>query len=336
MTDLTAPHEHVFLGKGHERNERRTWIVVAITSTMMVVEIVAGTLFGSMALLADGWHMSTHAGVLLIAGLAYLYARRHARGDRFSFGTGKVGDLAGFTSALLLLVVALTLGWESMLRLFSPVQIDFQQAAAVAAIGLVVNLVSAWLLHQGGGHGHDHGHGHSHGNGDHSHHDHGGHGHAAHEHAAHAHAAHAHDGAHAHDNNLRGAYLHVLTDALTSVLAIVALLLGAWLGWAWLDPAIGIVAALVIARWSWSLLRDAGRVLVDYTPKTLRDEIRAAMETSGDEVTDLHVWQLGPGHHGAIVSLRSANAMPLALYRAKLSHIEALSHVTIEIDRRAA
>lgn len=316
MTALTSPHEHVFLGENHARNERRTWLVIGLTATMMVAEIVAGTLFGSMALLADGWHMATHAGAMLIAALAYLYARRQARSDRFTFGTGKVGELAGFASALLLAVIAVLIGWESAMRLYAPVRIDFQQAVTVASIGLVVNLVSAWLLHQGGHthHGHDHVHPHD-----------GTHGHE-----------HAHPHGELQDNNLRGAYLHVLADALTSVLAIAALLLGGMLGWAWLDPAIGVVGALVIARWSWGLLRDSGRVLLDHAPNDggLASEIRAAMEAGGDEVTDLHVWQLGPGHHGVIVSVRSANLLPLALYRAKLSHLPGISHLTIELDRK--
>lgn len=316
MTALTSPHEHVFLGENHARNERRTWLVIGLTATMMVAEIVAGTLFGSMALLADGWHMATHAGAMLIAALAYLYARRQARSDRFTFGTGKVGELAGFASALLLAVIAVLIGWESAMRLYAPVRIDFQQAVTVASIGLVVNLVSAWLLHQGGHthHGHDHVHPHD-----------GTHGHE-----------HAHPHGELQDNNLRGAYLHVLADALTSVLAIAALLLGGMLGWAWLDPAIGVVGALVIARWSWGLLRDSGRVLLDHAPNDggLASEIRAAMETGDDEVTDLHVWQLGPGHHGVIVSVRSANLLPLALYRAKLSHLPSISHLTIELDRK--
>ncbi len=320
MTDLTAPHPHLFLSTSHSRNERRTWIVIALTTTMMVAEIVAGTVFGSMALLADGWHMATHAGAMLIAALAYLYARRRAADDRYSFGTGKVGDLAGFASALLLAVVAILIGWESMLRFYAPIRIDFAQATLVAVIGLTVNLVSAWLLRDD----HDHHHGHHH----HHHHDHD-HDHDDHDHHEHHHTT-------GRDNNLRGAYLHVLADAVTSVLAIAALLLGALLGWSWLDPAIGVLGALVIARWSWGLMRDTGRVLVDYAPLSLRDEIKAAMETSGDQIADLHVWQLGPGHHGAIISLRTANALPLALYRAKLSHIDALSHVTIEIDRKAA
>ena len=202
-------HDHVFLGDAHERNERRTWFVIALTATMMVAEIVAGTIFGSMALVADGWHMATHAAAMLIAALAYLYARKNAHNPRFTFGTGKMGDLAGFASAIVLALVALMIGWESFLRLRAPVPIDFPQAIAVAVIGLAVNLASAWLLKDD--HHHHHGHDH-HGHGHHGHDDHGDH-----------HTDHAHNH-HAGDNNLRAAYLHVLADALTSVLAIGALL----------------------------------------------------------------------------------------------------------------
>lgn len=292
-------HEHVFLGSQHDRNARRTWIVIAITATMMVVEITAGSIYGSMALTADGWHMSTHAAALLIAALSYLYAKRHARNPRFTFGTGKLGDLAGFGSAVILGVVALLIGWESLVRLTNPVSIDFTQATVVAIIGLIVNLVSAALLHEG----HDH-HGHVHGH------------------------------AHGKDNNLRAAYLHVLADAMTSVMAIMALLAGRAYGWVWLDPLIGVVGALIIARWSWGLLKDSGGVLVDYLPEAedLPDEIRTAIERAGTIVTDLHVWQLGPGHHGAIVAIRADNPEQPASYRARLNHLRELSHVTIEVE----
>lgn len=315
---FAAPHDHVFLGEAHERNERRTWFVIALTATMMVAEIVAGTVFGSMALVADGWHMATHAAAMLIAALAYLYARRNARNPRFTFGTGKMGDLAGFASAIVLALVALMIGWESVLRLRTPVQIDFTQAIAVAVIGLAVNLASAWLLkdghHHGHGHGHHHHHGHDH---DHSHHDH--HDHQHHESG---------------DNNLRAVYLHVLADALTSLLAIGALAAGSVYGWLWLDPAMGLVGAAIIARWSWSLMRDAGRVLLDYLPSAedIPDKIRNTVENNGDRITDLHVWQLGPGHHGAIVSLVSSEPKAPSHYREKLAHIHDLSHVTIEIE----
>lgn len=299
-----GPHDHVFLGARHDRNTRRTWAVIAITATMMVVEIVAGTIYGSMALVADGWHMATHAAALLITALSYGYARRHARNPRFTFGTGKIGDLAGFASAVVLVIVALLIGWESFLRLTSPVAIDFTQAIMVAVIGLVVNLGCAVILHQGPGHGH----GHSHGP------------------AGHAHPV--------QDNNLRAAYLHVLADALTSVLAIAGLLFGRAYGWVWLDPLIGIVGALVIARWSLGLLRESGAVLVDYQPGEagLSEAIRGALEGPGERITDLHVWQLGPGHHGAIVAIRSADPHPPSHYRARLAHLPGLSHVTVEVE----
>lgn len=313
---LESPHEHVFLGESHSRNERRTWLVIALTATMMVAEIAAGTVYGSLALVADGWHMATHAAALLISALAYLYARRHARDPHFSFGTGKLGDLAGFASAIVLALVALLIAWESLLRLSAPVAISFREAIAVAVVGLVVNLVCAWLLRDG-----DHGHRHQHAAG----HDHGHH----HDHHHHAHAA---------DNNLRAAYLHVLADALTSVLAIAALLLGSVYGWLWADPLIGLVGAAVIARWSWSLIRDAGAVLLDYVPTDdrLQLELREAIESEGDEIADLHVWRLGPGHHGAIVSIRSRRPRPTAFYRHKLAHLDGLSHLTIEVERKAA
>lgn len=320
MTDasrFSTPHEHVFLGDQHARNERRTWLVIALTASMMVIEIVAGTVYGSMALVADGWHMSTHAAAMLIAALAYMYARRHARNPRFSFGTGKLGELAGFASAVILALIALLIGWESILRLYSPVEINFTQAIVVATIGLVVNLASAWLLRD------DHGH---HGHGHHHHEDH------AHDHRHdHDHAA---DRPAARDNNLRAAYFHVLADALTSVLAILALSLGSLFGWIWLDAAMGIVGALVIARWSWGLIRESGGVLLDYVPEDedLPQEIRAALETEGTTVADLHIWQLGPGHHGAIVSLKSSEPREPSFYRQKLVAIHELAHVTVEVE----
>lgn len=303
-------HEHVFLGNQHAQNERRTWAVIGLTTTMMVAEIVAGSAYGSMALVADGWHMATHAAALLIAALAYVFSRRHARNRRFTFGTGKLGDLAGFASAIVLALIALLIGWESLLRFSAPVAINFNQAIVVAIIGLTVNLVCAWLLRDDHRHGHHHDHRHA----DHDHH-------------------HAVD--RPQDNNLRAAYLHVLADALTSVLAIFALVAGSVFGWLWLDPAIGILGSLVIARWSWGLMKDAGAVLVDYLPEQeeLPEQIRSAIERSGDEIYDLHVWQLGPGHHGAIVSLRSPSPRSPSEYRGLLSHLPELSHVTFEVER---
>lgn len=310
-------HHHVFLGDDHDRNEHRTWLVIALTATMMVAEIAAGTIFGSMALVADGWHMSTHAAAMLIAVLAYGFARRNAHNPRFTFGTGKVGDLAAFASAIVLALVAVMIAWESILRLRTPLPINVTQAMAVAVLGLAVNLISAWLLR--GDHHHHHGHDHGH------HHD--------HDHEGHDHDHHA-SGHRARDNNLHAAYMHVLADALTSVLAIVALLAAGLYGWVWLDPAMGIVGALVIARWSWGLIRDAGGVLLDYgaSDAELSREIREAVETSTERITDLHVWQLGPGHHGAIIALASSEPQAPSHYREKLAAIHELSHVTVEVE----
>ena len=294
-------HEHVFLGAAHERNERRTWAVVALTAGMMAVEIAGGLVFGSMALLADGWHMSTHAGALAIAAFAYRYARRHARDPRFAFGTGKLGDLAGFASAVVLAMVALMIGWESALRLLQPVPIHYAEATSIAVAGLAVNLLSAWLL------GRDHHHEH-----DDHHHDHGDH----------------------HDHNIRAAFWHVVADAFTSVLAIAGLL-AAWIyGWTWLDPVVGVLGAFVIAHWSWRLIRDSGAVLLDAAPNAaLVSAIAERLEQGHDRIADLHVWRLGPGHHGAIVSLVADEPLPVDVYKARLSDIAELSHVTVEVHR---
>lgn len=307
-------HDHFFLGSDHQRNERKVWLVIALTASMMLVEIVAGTLYGSMALVADGWHMSTHAGAMLIAVLAYRFARRHAGNPRFTFGTGKLGDLAGFASAIVLALVALLIGWESLVRLTQPIHIDFNQAIAVAVVGLGVNLVCAWLLKDDHAHHHHHGHEHHHSNDEH------------------------HAPGKGRDNNLRAAYLHVLADALTSVLAILALLLGRSYGWSWADPAMGVVGALVIARWSWGLIRDSGSVLLDAAAEgqDVRQEIREAMAPTGSQVTDLHVWQVGPGHFAAIVSLMAREPREPAHYKALLAHIHELSHVTVEVQRGTA
>ncbi|HQU70617.1 MAG TPA: CDF family Co(II)/Ni(II) efflux transporter DmeF [Albidovulum sp.] len=308
MTGTTAAHDHVFLGQNHARNERRTWLVVALTAAMMVAEITAGTIFGSMALLADGWHMSTHALALLVAAVAYRIARNQAHNPRFTFGTGKFGDLAAFASAIVLALVAVQIGWESLQRLWEPVPIRFDEALIVAVIGLAVNLASAWLLRED----HKHGHGHDH-------------------------PVSAAPGA-ARDNNLRAAYLHVLADAMVSITAIVALVAGRSLGWVWLDPMIGIAGALVILQWSWGLMRDCGGVMLDYVPEgeELPGEVREALERDGDEIVDLHIWQLGPGYHGAIVSLVSSDPKPVAEYRARLAGLDELAHVTIEVRHRAA
>lgn len=331
-------HEHIFLGEQHSRNERKVWLVIALTASMMVLEIVAGTMFGSMALLADGWHMSTHAGAMLIAALAYWYARREAKSRRFTFGTGKLGDLAGFASAVILALIALLIAAESAIRLASPVEIEFGQAILVAILGLAVNLASAWLLRD-----EPHHHGHSHSHHDHAHHDHDDdHHHGDHHGGHHAHHGghHAHHGGHHHhgkDHNLRAAYLHVLADALTSVLAIAALILGRSYGWIWLDPIMGIVGGLVIARWSYGLIRDTAGVLLDAVPDEghMADEIRQHVERDGDRIADLHVWQVGPGHNAAILSIVSTAPQEPSAYKARLASVSGLSHITVEVTQAA-
>ncbi|WP_454884637.1 CDF family Co(II)/Ni(II) efflux transporter DmeF [Sphingomonas oryzagri] len=298
-------HEHVFLGASHDENARRTLWVVALTAVMMVGEIIAGYITGSMALLADGFHMATHAGALSVAAAAYAYAKRHARNPAYSFGTGKVGDLAGFASAMVLGLIALGIGVESVLRLFQPITVAFGEATIIAIIGLGVNIASAFLL--SGGHHHRHSHDHHHG------HDHG----------------HSHD-AHAGDNNLRSAYVHVLADALTSVLAIAALLTGRYLGWIWMDPVMGIVGAIVIARWSWSLMRDTAAVLLDTTDDHVADEVRELVEAPGDaRITDLHVWRVGPDAHAAIVSVTGVSDGETI--RTRLQPVHELGHLTVEV-----
>src|ERR1700674_422832 len=406
-------HSHVFLGAGHERNERKTWAVIWLCGVMMLAEIVGGSLFGSLALVADGLHMSTHASALLIAALAYTYSRRHANDARLGFGTGKLGDLAGFTSAIVLAMIALLIGYEAVARLLSPVQISFNEAIPIAVVGLLVNLASAWLLSDG-----DH-HGHSHVQAD------GGHedgiqcietaygtatvevfedgvpprfrlhferkarAHVAiietvrpdgrrqifsfadrgaylesvdaipephefkaylrldaaehelvfveREHDGHDSEHHDHHHATAHrDNNMRAAFVHVAADAAVSVLAITGLVLASHFGWIWMDPAAGIAGALVIANWSYGLLRDTGGILLDMNPdRHLTEKVRKTIEIDGDRLADLHLWRLGPGHLGAIVSVVTRKPRDVAFYRARLGHFSWLSHVTIEVQRHA-
>ncbi len=313
-------HEHTFGTDVPASGERRTRWVVGLTLAMMAGEIVAGTVFGSMALLADGWHMGTHAAALGVTLFAYVYARRHAGDPRYTFGTGKVGALGGFASAVGLAVVALLVLAESARRLASPVAIRFDEAIAVAVLGLAVNLACAWLLRDHDpGHDHDHGHGHGH----------------AHDHDHDQEHGHAGDPAHGQhqDHNLRAAYLHVLADALTSVLAIVALVAGRSLGWTWMDPVMGMVGGAVIARWSWSLLRETALVLLDgEVPEARRRAMVAALEEDGAaRVADLHVWRVGPRHLAAIVSVVSRAPRPPANYRARLAGFADLVHVTVEI-----
>jgi cation diffusion facilitator family transporter len=408
----TESHSHVFLGAGHERAERRSWAVIWLCGTMMAVEIIGGLLFGSIALVADGLHMSTHAGALLLAALAYRYARQHATDPRFTFGTGKLGDLAGFTSAIVLAMIALLIGYEAVRRLFSPVPIDFREAIPIACLGLLVNIASVWLL-GGGEHSHAPGHRHEHG------HEHGG----GHDETADAHRietaagtlrltvfedgvppcfrvraetgsapaiadlvieterpggarqvfamAHRgdylesvdeipepheftarlhiggthsytvifteHEHGHEHqktsrDNNLRAAVIHVLADAMVSVLVIIGLLLARTFGWLWMDPLAGIIGALVIASWGYGLVRDTGAILLDMMPDSaIAETLRRAIEADGDRLTDLHLWRLGPGHLGAIVSVVTARQHGPDYYHRLLAQFRSLSHVTVEV-----
>jgi cation diffusion facilitator family transporter len=400
-------HRHVFLAAEHKANERRTWAVIVLCGAMMLAEIVGGALFGSIALIADGLHMSTHAGALLLAALAYTFSRKHAEDPRFSFGTGKLGDLAGFTSAIVLAMIALLIGYEAATRLLHPVQIHFGEAIPIAALGLAVNVASAWLLSAGG---HDH-HGHSHGR-DHAH-DHEeedqevvvGQGrlavgifedgvppgfrirrrdsgaldprgvqletvrpdgarqvfsflsfgeylesdeeipepHAfvanltvAGETHALVYEEHAH-GAHDRDNNMRAAIIHVLADAAVSVLVILGLVLARTFGWIWMDPVAGLVGAIVIASWSYGLIRDTGSILLDMNPdRRLSETIRKTVEAQGDRVCDLHLWRVGPGHLAAIVEVATGTARQADFYKLRLARLPSLSHVTVEVRRLAA
>lgn len=415
MSDNIAElgHSHVFLRPDHERSERRTWWVIWLCTAMMILEIVGGSLYGSIALVADGLHMSTHAGALLLAALAYRYARKHADDPRFSFGTGKFGDLAGFTSAIVLMMIALLIGYEAVRRFFAPVPIDFAEALPIAGLGLIVNLASALIL--AGGHDHHHGHSHAHGHGEvHAHGDHdqdevhrlsiggttvcleiaedgvpprfrlGTEGTALAPAAAVSIETIRPDGQrqvfamrdgpgylesrdeipephqftaivsvndstgsasfeeheHGHektgrDNNMRAAVIHVATDAAVSILVIVGLLLARAFGWLWMDPMVGIVGAFVIASWAFGLIRDTGAILLDMTPdRNLARRLREAIETDGDELADLHLWRLGPGHLGAILSVRSVAGRSVGDYHRKLSRFKSLSHLTVEVHPR--
>jgi cation diffusion facilitator family transporter len=308
-------HSHRFLGAGHERSERRTWIVIWLCGAMMCAEIIGGLLFGSIALVADGLHMSTHAGALLLAALAYTYARRHAENVSFTFGTGKFGDLAGFTSAIVLAMIALLIGYESVTRILIPVQIHFAEAIPIACVGLAVNITSAWLLSSGG---HDHDAQISLGADDYS---------TVFEEHRHSH------GATGRDNNLRAAIIHVIADAAVSVLVIVGLLLARAFGWLWMDPLAGIIGACVIATWSYGLIRDTGAILLDRIPDSrLAEDVRTTIESDGSKLADLHLWRLGPGHLGAIISVCPKEPRTAEYYRAKLARYPALSHLTIEIQ----
>jgi len=299
-------HSHIFLGAAHERNERKTWTVIAICAVMMVAEIAGGLWFGSVALVADGLHMSTHAGALLIAALAYTYSRRYATDRRLTFGTGKLGDLAAFASAIVLAMIALLIAYESVDRLIDPVPIAFDQAIPIAVLGLGVNLLSAVLLRDD----HEHHHGHAHD------------GHDHHDHSVHR------------DHNLRAAFAHVVADAAVSVLVIVGLVLGRQFGWLWMDPVMGLIATAVILSWSWTLVRSAGAILLDVSPDpVLSRNIAARLEQSGDRISDLHLWRVGPGHLAAVISLVSDHPNSPGFYKDKLAGLPGLSHVTIEVER---
>ncbi|MBT8333022.1 MAG: CDF family Co(II)/Ni(II) efflux transporter DmeF [Deltaproteobacteria bacterium] len=291
-------HVHRFNSED-EHGERNTRRVIILTLAMMIIEISAGYLSGSMALLADGWHMGTHAVALGITAIAYYYARRHSDNPNYSFGTGKVGVLGGFASAVVLAVVAMLMGVESLTRLMNPIPIQFNEAIIVAVIGLTVNIVSAFLLQE------------------HHHHD--------HEHASRKRG---------HDHNLRAAYLHVIADALTSLLAIIALVTGKALGWVWMDPIMGIVGALIISRWSYGLLRDTGRVLLDrdVNPEAVA-EIKDVIESDGDNrISDIHVWRVGPQHLSVILSIVTHFPNPPEYYKKLLSGYDDIRHVTVEVN----
>ena len=309
-------HAHVF-DTGNRLGETRTHWVLAITLLTMVVEIAAGWWTGSMALLADGWHMGTHALALGVTAGAYYLARRHAGDTRYAFGTWKIEVLGSFASALVLGVVGLGIAVESLVRLWKAEPIEAQTALVIAVVGLVVNLVSAWLLHGAqGGHGHEHG-------------DHG-HGHHDHEHHGHAHGEHAHQ-----DLNLRAAYAHVMADALTSVFAIAALSAAVWLGWTWLDPLVGVLGAVVIGVWAWGLMRQSAAVLLDREmDHPLTQEVREAIESDGDaKVADLHVWRVGREAFAAEVCIVADAPLAPSVYRERLKVHAELVHVAIEVNR---
>ncbi len=300
-------HDHTFGQDRKKSAEHRTLIVIAITLVTMAVEVAAGISFGSMALLADGLHMGSHASALAISAFAYYYTRRHAKDARFNFGTGKVSSLAGFAGAVVLVLFALVMAWESVARFISPVTIGFDQAIFVAVLGLIVNGICLRIL---GGHGHSHGQSRREGDGD----DHDGH-------------AHGHP-----DHNFRSAYLHVLADALTSLLAIFALLAGKYLAQGWLDPFMGAVGAVLVVRWSWGLLHASARVLLDMqAPEELREEIREAIESEGDHrISDMHVWSVGPGLYAAEIAVVSSQPLETAGYYDLLPKNLGIVHITVE------
>ncbi len=304
-------HSHDYLGHAHDENARRTRAVVWLSAGMMVAEIVAGYFTGSMALLADGFHMATHVGALGIAAIAYSYAKKHVANPRYSWGTGKVGELAGFGSAMVLGLVSIGIAYESIVRLGDPHPVAFRDAILVAVLGLLINIASAWMLGHGHGHGHDH------------------HGHDHHHHHGHDHKHDPHGG----DTNMRAAYIHVLADALTSVMAILALVAGRYLGWVWLDPAVGLLGAVVIANWSVGLMKQASTVLLDAADPKLAAEVRERIEGPGDtHIHDFHIWRIGPTAHAVVLSVEGIGATPTsAAMHQRLAGMAALGHVTVEV-----
>lgn len=300
---FSCPHHHDFIPENHQMNERRTWFVIGLTLITMIIEIVSGLLFGSMALLADGWHMASHASAMGITAMAYYFVKKHRENPRFSFGTGKINELAGYSSALLLAIIALLMAYESICRLLDPKTIHYTEAMIVAIAGLLVNLVSALILKEDTGHHHTH----------------------------------AHDHACDHDHNLRAAYIHVLADAMTSILAIVALLFGKLYDWAFLDPVMGIVGALVISRWAYGLMKETGKVLLDYNNNSqlLRD-VRESMHAAGaSSVDDLHLWRVGQGAYSAVIAVSSDTTSDPGAYKAALCHLPQLAHVIVEISQNS-
>jgi cation diffusion facilitator family transporter len=309
-------HDHDFLGARHGAHERRTWAVVSLTTVMMIVEIGGGTLFGSMALVADGLHMATHVAALSIAAVAYSFARKNVGNDWFSFGTGKFGELAAFASAIILAMVALLIGYESVMRLIHPVAIAFAEAIPIAVLSLGVNLLSVFLLHD---HDHDAPHDHDHDDHDDDHHHEGDHGASDHDHHT--------------DHNFRAAYFHVLADTMTAVLAISALAAGAYFGWIWLDPVAGLIGFCVISVWAFGLVKSSAAVLLDAVASRHRLAlIRQRLEINGDRVTDLHLWRVGPGHLAMIAAIAAAQPRRPDDYKAQLAGIDGLSHVNIEVN----
>lgn len=288
-------HSHAFGQDKKQSGEFRTFIVIAITSSMMLVEIVAGLAFGSMALLADGLHMGSHTIALSINAFAYVYARHNANNERYSFGTGKVNTLGGYTGAILLAVVASMMAWESVERLIAPISIAFNQAIIVAVLGLVVNGASVFILGINQGHGHEHEH-------------------------------------HRHDHNLRSAYFHVLADAITSLLAIFALLVGKYFGAVWMDSVMGVVGAALVARWSLGLLKSTGVILLDQqSSKETQDSIRKTIENDDNRIVDLHLWAVGPDIYSAVISIVSRFPQQPEYYKSLLANDLTLDHVSIEV-----